>query len=232
MKTINIQPIEKVDQASGISLQVHSIFYTIQGEGMFTGFPAVFVRLAGCNLQCPSCDTTYTGHDVSILTNERIAEDVRERCGAANLVVITGGEPFRQNISRLCWLLTEAGFTVQIETNGTLPPPSNFPSTAFLVCSPKTGKMNAVTERRADAFKYVLSYDSIAEDGLPVLALNHSAYPSVARPKSIGNRRIYLQPMDAQDDTINTLNQAAVLKSCMKHGYILQLQLHKVIGVQ
>ena len=45
---------------TGLSLQVNSIFYTIQGEGPFAGRPAIFIRLAGCNLQCPGCDTEYT----------------------------------------------------------------------------------------------------------------------------------------------------------------------------
>ena len=57
---INIQPIEKRELSVDGSVQVHSIFYTLQGEGPFSGQPAVFVRLAGCNLQCPACDTDYT----------------------------------------------------------------------------------------------------------------------------------------------------------------------------
>ena len=51
---INIQPIEKRELSTDGSVQVHSIFYTLQGEGPFAGQPAVFVRLAGFNLQCPA----------------------------------------------------------------------------------------------------------------------------------------------------------------------------------
>ena len=54
---INKQPIEKREPSYEGTLQVHSIFKTIQGEGPFCGTPCVFVRLAGCNLQCPACDT-------------------------------------------------------------------------------------------------------------------------------------------------------------------------------
>ena len=53
----NGQPIEKVQRTFDGTLEVHSIFKTIQGEGPFCGTPAVFIRLAGCNLQCPWCDT-------------------------------------------------------------------------------------------------------------------------------------------------------------------------------
>ena len=56
----NTQPAEKQVKSSGLILAINSIFYTIQGEGPFAGSPAVFVRLAGCNLQCPMCDTEYT----------------------------------------------------------------------------------------------------------------------------------------------------------------------------
>ena len=55
----NSQPIEKRSRDADV-LEVHSIFYTLQGEGPFCGSPAIFIRLAGCNLQCPGCDTDYT----------------------------------------------------------------------------------------------------------------------------------------------------------------------------
>ena len=57
---MNQQAPEKQQLRGDGLLAVHSIFYTIQGEGPFAGETAVFVRLAGCNLQCPLCDTDYT----------------------------------------------------------------------------------------------------------------------------------------------------------------------------
>ena len=98
---INIQPIEKLARSDGLRLDVHSIFATIQGEGPFTGHPCVFVRLAGCNLQCPGCDTDYT-EDRRMMQIYEIAESVASVLKASGstrakvpLVVITGGEPFR-----------------------------------------------------------------------------------------------------------------------------------------
>lgn len=236
---MNQQPIEKqVRNSDGNTLSVHSVFHTIQGEGPFCGTPAVFIRLAGCNLQCPGCDTEYTnGRWISSL--QALLDMVREM-QPNGLVVITGGEPFRQPLSKLLTVLTDADYYVQIETNGTLEP-SDFPYStmpdirtgAFIVCSPKAGKVNRKTEELACCYKYVMSYDSIREeDGLPLLALGHTAHPFVARPPANFHRPVYLQPMDSKDEEINDKSLRACIRSCMKHGYILQLQIHKIINME
>ncbi len=229
----NIQPIEKLEASNGSTVWVHSIFYTIQGEGPLCGTPAVFVRLAGCNLQCPGCDTDYTSKR-KMMTPAQIVGRVKELMPfEGGLVVITGGEPFRQNIAPLCYaLILGELYTVQIETNGTLPPPERFPPQVIIVCSPKAGKVHPEIARRATCFKYVLSHTSVAADGLPGLALGHSASPHVARPPDGFPYRIYLQPMDAQDPVDNQKNLNAVIKSCMEHGYILQLQIHKLLNLE
>src|SRR5262245_19999182 len=117
---MNQQPIEKrVKQ--GTPLQVHSIFNTIQAEGPFCGTPASFVRLAVCALQCPACDTDYTSFRANMQTS-LILEEI-QRFRSHGLVVITGGEPFRQDLGPLIDKLVKAGYYVQIETNGSLPPP-------------------------------------------------------------------------------------------------------------
>ena len=88
-------------------LQVHSIFHTIQGEGPFAGTPAVFIRLAGCNLKCPGCDTEYTSKRKE-MTVAQILDAIYEVSSiTTKLVVITGGEPFRQDLTRLLNALTE-----------------------------------------------------------------------------------------------------------------------------
>lgn len=228
---INIQPIEKKIDSDGSVLSVHSVFDTIQGEGPFCGHPAIFVRLAGCNLQCPGCDTIYTTGRKNRPIEGLIATIMRTR-KAPHLVVITGGEPFRQNITPLVKRLLDISYSVQIETNGTLPPSKGFPRSATVVCSPKAGKIHPFLEERADYYKYVLDHCSVdAEDGLPTLALGHSAAPRVARPPANYGKKVYLQPMDCQDEEGNALNTQAVVDSCMKYGHILQLQVHKFIGV-
>ena len=241
---MNTQPIEKRRESdAGTSLDVHSVFLTIQGEGPFTGHAAVFVRLAGCNLQCPLCDTDYTStrtatdiHDLAALVHQTRHES------ATNLVVITGGEPLRQNIFPFVTLLLSRGYRVQIETNGTLPLPDGMgevcstdtrrANACFIVVSPKTGKVHPTVELHACAFKYVMSYDSEDHDGLPINALDHSATPRVARPTPMWRGPIYLQPVDVDDIDVNDAHLSACVQSCKRNGYILQLQIHKLIGVE
>jgi organic radical activating enzyme len=228
---INVQPIEKLNDSDGQVLNVHSVFDTIQGEGPFTGHRAVFVRLAGCNLQCPGCDTNYTSDRKTVHVLDLVSM-VKEMRKSPHLVVITGGEPFRQNITPFVNALGSLGYTVQIETNGTLAPSRGFPRWPTIVCSPKAGKINTLLGQRANYFKYVLAHDSVdSEDGLPTLALGHSAAPRVARPPLTYNARVYLQPMDPQNEKEYRRNVQAVVASCMKFGHILQLQTHKIIEV-
>lgn len=231
---LNSQTPEKKDYQS--TLEVHSVFSTIQGEGPFCGRPAVFVRLAGCNLQCPGCDTEYTA------TRERlnygdILQDIHERLmessSNANLVVISGGEPFRQNIAPFCDFLIENDFDVQIETNGSMQIPMELSQLVTVVCSPKTAKLHPSALHRANAFKYVMKAGNVREeDGLPLQALDHRATPYIARPHKSFRGKIYLQPMDEQDVGYNSDNVQAVLESAMKHNYTVQLQIHKLLNVE
>lgn len=231
---LNSQTPEKKDYQS--TLEVHSIFSTIQGEGPFCGRPAVFVRLAGCNLQCPGCDTEYTA------TRERlnygdilqdIHESLMESSSNAKLVVISGGEPFRQNITPFCDFLIENDFDVQIETNGSMQIPMELSQLVTVVCSPKTAKLHPSALHRANAFKYVMKAGNMREeDGLPLQALDHRATPYIARPHKSFRGKIYLQPMDEQDAELNLLNTQAVLSSALKHNYTVQLQIHKLLNVE
>jgi len=235
---MNNQPIEKKVYRNGGALEVHSIFYTIQGEGPHTGKPAIFIRLAGCNLQCPGCDTDYT-------STRRIMSPIAVRCevdilkndewevAPRPLVVITGGEPFRQDISVLCMLLLQGAYPVQVETNGTLPPPPNLSPKVEIVCSPKAGRINEELQPRITALKYVVQADKIErKDGLPTRVLEHPAAPVVAKPWPGYTGPIYIQPMDEGDIRTNRRNLQAAINSCMQHGHTLQLQIHKTIGLE
>lgn len=230
-------PTKSIAAQSGHDLQVHSIFYTIQGEGPYAGMPSVFLRLAGCNLQCPGCDTEYT-HGAQFMGIGDICEAVErahvapDGMGEHPLLVITGGEPFRQNLTILTRTFVAMGWRVQIETNGTMPPSDGLPDSVTIVCSPKTGSINKRLAGRIDAYKYVARAADISpDDGLPFIALGHSVAGALARPSYLGVP-VYLQPMDEQDDKLNAANTKAVVESCLRHGHRLCLQMHKIVGVE
>lgn len=230
---LNTQPKEKLSTRKDGKVEVHSIFETIQGEGLYAGQPSIFVRLAGCNLDCPWCDTIYTGDEVRLMAPATVIGAI-QKLSNHKLVVITGGEPFRQDFSDLAYDLVLKGYTVQVETNGTLYQP-NFPHPlTTIICSPKMGKIHKELAPHIDAYKYVASWDSIdLTDGLPIEVLGNKVRKSVARPPETGMRvPIYLQPMDSQDPVVNLKNQDAVVASCIEHGYILCLQMHKIVGVE
>jgi 7-carboxy-7-deazaguanine synthase len=235
---LNSQPIEKSVQDPSGALEVHSIFYTIQGEGPYTGKPAVFVRLAGCNLQCPGCDTDYTS-EREIMSAQKLHDEVYalwadEHPNAPRpMLVITGGEPFRQNIAPFANTMLVKGWVVQVETNGTLPPPQGLHDEVCIVCSPKTGKMNVLTEVRVTALKYVVKSGCIdRKDGLPIRSLDHTCSPTVAKPPVSFKGTIYLQPMDEGNPHANRANLNAAVNACKAYGHTLQIQTHKVAGIE
>lgn len=231
----NNQPVEKQVKDGDGYLAVNSIFPTIQGEGPFAGTPSVFVRLAGCNLQCPMCDTEYTTRKL-MPVDDILVEVCRMQSPWAplTLVVITGGEPFRQNLNSFINLLVEGRYRVQIETNGTLYQPLDMfgHKNLTIVCSPKAGNINKKLLPHINALKYVATAASIDPvDGLPTHALDHPNSGGLARPPINFLGDVYLQPVDEQDSIANRRNQEAVVGSCLKYGHRLCLQTHKIIGV-
>ena len=103
------------------TLNVYSIFYSLQGESTFMGLPCVFVRLTGCTIGCTYCDTrgvaTANGDEMTI-------EDILEKVATFNcgLVEVTGGEPLQQeNAPALLRALCDAGYQVLLETSGQEP---------------------------------------------------------------------------------------------------------------
>lgn len=97
-------------------LRVSEVFYSIQGEGASCGRATAFIRLGGCTLGCQWCDTKYAWHGGETWDVERLVAAVA--AFPARRVVVTGGEPFEQEIAGLLRALREAGLTIEIETAG------------------------------------------------------------------------------------------------------------------
>jgi 7-carboxy-7-deazaguanine synthase len=219
-------------------LLVNSIFYTIQGEGPDGGCPAVFVRLASCNLRCHFCDTEFsTGTYMSpgVIMNK--IEEVQQ--ARTRLVVVTGGEPLLQkNLVWLGGLLATNGYSMSIETAGTVWHEQFTHIGAFrlnkIVCSPKTPLLNADIIPWITAFKYVVSVGRVsADDGLPNRDTqgNGTRHVMLYRQHLAPLKPIYISPMDEGDPVKNKNNAWLAGEICMKHGYRLSLQMHKIVGV-
>lgn len=100
-------------------MRVTEIFTSIQGESTFCGLPCTFIRMTGCNLRCKYCDTPYALEGGEELDLDQILDRVRE--AGISLVELTGGEPLLQEECYLLInLLLEEGYTVLLETNGSL----------------------------------------------------------------------------------------------------------------
>lgn len=229
-------PIRPAVKGDGATLDVQEIFPTLQGEGPYAGMPAVFVRLGGCNLACSFCDTEF--ESFKAMAVDEILAEVRKysvmpvqtgihvdpglRRDDSRLVVITGGEPFRQPIERLCEMLVAGGFTVQIETNGTLWRPVA-PQVQIVVSPKNTGKgygtIRADVLARAQALKFIISD-------------RHALYREVAEVgQSTYKTPVFLQPMDEQNKAQNDANLKRCLELCASTGARLSLQLHKMLGI-
>lgn len=198
-------PIRKQDLSSPNALRVQKIFQTIQGEGPFAGLPAVFLRLAGCNLRCSWCDTEFESqYDLAVGVDQVVTTVLQLAGEKIRLVVLTGGEPLRQDIRPLCFALADYGFHVQIETAGTLWVDGleevlvQEGEGVSIVCSPKTPKVHERIRQHCHHWKYLIREGEVAaEDGLPNKSTQTPGAPSrLARPPRRTDT-VWLQPCEA-----------------------------------
>lgn len=193
-------------------MKVNEIFYSIQGEGAYAGTPSVFIRLSGCNLKCPFCDTE---HESGVeMTDEEIISEVNKY--PTRHVVITGGEPSLFITDELVNRLKACkGHFVHIETNGTREL-SN--AVDWITCSPKFeyNENASVVLRRINELKVV--YDGTND---------------MQKYEQIKADHYYLQPCDTGDKVRNTeilLKTIDYVKQNPK--WRISLQTHKILNVR
>ena len=201
-------------------MKVNEIFYSLQGEGHYTGTPAVFVRFAGCNLRCWFCDTDFEkGVEMS---EDEIVEAVLQY--PTRYVVITGGEPTLQITASLCDKLHAHGLYLMMETNGTRPLPEGC-QVDWITCSPKLidvedgkRKIATIRLRHIDELKVVFE-DSPTQD--------------MALYEQIPATEYRLQPCDTQDPLCNQAILNKTIKYILQHPkWKLSLQTHKILHVR
>jgi organic radical activating enzyme len=196
---------------------VVEIFYSIQGEGCNTGMPAIFIRLAGCNQQCSFCDTN---HKVQMeLTEEEIVKECH--MAGSQRVIITGGEPFIQNLDPLITLLKAEKYQVFIETNGTVAVKTNMlDKIDWIAMSPK----GPVRLSRWNEVKIITDQDTDVNKLIPQIQQLLERCPE---------SMIFLQPCCVPDSVLNqhnlqfTIQLVKELPRCY-----LSLQTHKMINIR
>ncbi len=140
-------------------MKVCEIFKSIQGESSYAGLPCTFIRLTGCNLRCSYCDTQYAYHEGKELTEDEIMNEVRH--ASVRLVEITGGEPLLQRgVYHLVTRLLDEGYTVLIETNGSLSI-ENIDRRAIIILDIKTPGSGMCEEMDLSNLDHIKSTDEI-----------------------------------------------------------------------
>ncbi|MDE7411551.1 MAG: 7-carboxy-7-deazaguanine synthase QueE [Paramuribaculum sp.] len=162
---------------------VNEIFYSLQGEGYFTGTAAVFLRFSGCNRRCDFCDTNHSAF--TLMSTKQIISLLTAY--PTRHIVITGGEPMLQVDDNLIDALHSAGFFITVETNGSKRIDCNID---WVTCSPKTAPLEI---NRIDELKIVYQSQDVEsiKDSLPEA------------------RHYFLQPCSG----INTAETVAYIKS-------------------
>jgi len=186
--------------------KINEIFESWQGEGFHIGKKVIFIRLAGCNLDCWFCDTNHELYEEYTL--EEIFKAIKIYKNYS--IVITGGEPFKQDITELVWKLHLSGYEVAIETNGTYEIPEKVFKIAWITCSPKGNWII----KKCDELK-------IVNDNLKSL----KAYENI-----IAEYR-YLMPMEYN----GKFNYEQTHKLLLKEGettWRAGIQLHKILNLK
>jgi 7-carboxy-7-deazaguanine synthase len=207
---------------------VKEIYFTLQGEGAHSGRPTVFCRFTGCNLWsgrqrdrskavCQFCDTDFVGTDGPgggrFDTPEQLAEAIAAvwlqhvHTDTQRFVVCTGGEPLLQLDQPAVRALHDHGFTVAVETNGTILPPEDID---WICVSPKAHAELVV--RRGDELKLVYPQAGVSPEDFVDLPFEH----------------FFLQPLDGTDLAENL---RGAIRYCLRHPpWRLSIQMHKMLG--
>ncbi len=219
--------------------KINELFETIQGEGSFTGQPAIFIRLQGCPVGCSWCDTKHTWEIeenaqiiVQQLLNKKqessqwaelsvvdILALIKTQGFQAKHIVITGGEPCMVDLTPLCQALEAQGYSTQIETSGTFEVKTT--ARCWVTVSPKVNmkggyKILTSAMQRANEIKHPVATAQHIDD-LKILLHDHQ----------ISQTPIYVQPISQKKRATEL-----AIKACIENNWRLSIQVHKYIGIE
>ena len=212
-------------------MKVCEIFRSIEGEGLRTGLPAVFIRLHGCNLRCSYCDSMYAveGPDYEQMNVAQVLDAVKKFSGITH-VTLTGGEPLiHQDVEDLLSQLSGDGYQVNIETNGTVPCKWHFPGLFYTMdwkckSSGMTAKMkmeNLETLGSNDVLKFVVGTIEDLEE-------TENVVKSLAEKKS-DMPYLFISPVFGNLSDEEIVNWLLNSNTMVENNARFQVQLHKII---
>lgn len=197
--------------------KINEIFYSLQGEGHHTGYPSVFIRFSGCNLECPFCDTHHK--EGILMSDDDIIRAVK--LYRADWIVLTGGEPTLWIDEDFVRTLRRAtGKKVAVETNGTRPVP---PSVDWVCVSPKDG----ISGDSGDATLHVDRADEIK-----VVDVGQPLDRYFAMPCRGPQTLMYLQPCYVADPVRNAANRMRTVSRVLEDPrWTLGVQMHRFLDI-
>lgn len=197
--------------------KINEIFYSLQGEGHHTGYPSVFIRFSGCNLQCPFCDTHH--NDGVVMSDTDIIRAIN--LYKADWVVLTGGEPSLWIDSDFIRLIKQAtGKKVAIETNGTHEIPDGID---WVTVSPKTGIKDMIGDAE-------IKVDRANE--IKVVDVGQELDGYFDLPCRGEDTLMYLQPCYVADARVRESNTLRTVRRVLEDPrWTLSLQTHRYLGI-
>lgn len=197
------------------ALIVKEIFYSLQGEGGQTGLPMVFVRLSGCNLSCPYCDTDF--EEGTPMSMEAIAQAIASY--PTRNILWTGGEPTLQLTEEIIAHFHQLGYRQSIETNGTRPVPLGID---YITCSPKPEALATLNHNFPSGVNEWRFPFGAGAPLPPAISTLPSAQYYCLSP--IYTEETISQPPQTLGDCIDYIKQ--------NPQWRLSIQLHKLIGIE
>lgn len=196
-------------------LKVNDMFYSLQGEGRWTGTPMKFIRLSGCNLNCSFCDTHHNEYQLM-----SIDDVLNQLPGSADCkrVLITGGEPLMHpGTEELCRALQEKQYVVHLETNGTF---QIHPIWDWVTISPKNKDIPFINWAKADEVRFLCGqhmWESLID-----------YYQRYIQSRTFRCISPLFNQMSAIEENVGT-----AIQYCLDHPrYNLSLQMHKHLNIK